>query len=304
MREIRQWTLAIHAVQTPLVWNAARRAYTTELLIRLKELGEAVGSRPSKPITVQLVGRQIAIEPQTIELSEPGVAGIERALLVLSNHRQKGVVDALSDLGEQTYTVTAAPALEMLDLTSSLTSIPGFGIGTTSVSAVRRAEDGLELALPTPLRVALSASGGRLGAPVLEIPAGKSRSEPVELRSSWLGPTSVGARADGVEAAPLKLEFTTPWSYFVAILIGAGLGSFIRTRPRTRAQRYDFLAGAGAGVVLGLASFVGITATVELPTTAVVTELGCLVVAAIEAYVGRAALDRLAGKPAARFGQA
>jgi hypothetical protein len=32
MREIRQWTLAIHAVQTPLVWNAARRAYTTELL--------------------------------------------------------------------------------------------------------------------------------------------------------------------------------------------------------------------------------------------------------------------------------
>jgi hypothetical protein len=298
MREIRQWTLLINASQTPLVWNATRRAYTTELLVRLKDLGAAIASRPSSPVIVQLVGKGLSIEPQTLRLSESGVSGIQRALVALSNHRTEGIALAISDFGEQSYSVAAGPELATLDLKSLLTAFPGFGIGSTTVIAVRRAEDGLELAHGSPLQVALTASGGRFSSPLLLIPANASRSQPVELRSAWLGQATISAEVDGIEARPLELEFTTPWSYFVAILLGAALGSFIRVRPKTKAQRYEFLAGVGVGVVLGLGSFVGITAAIQLPATAVVTELGCLLVAAIEAYVGRAALDRYAGRAA------
>jgi hypothetical protein len=91
------------------------------------------------------------------------------------------------------------------------------------------------------------------------------------------------------------VTFSTPWSYLVAIVLGAAVGSYVRVRPRTSSQRSEFYAGVGVGLILGLGSFIGISSIGGVPTTAVVTELGCLVVAAIEAYVGRAALDRFGG---------
>jgi len=47
LREIRQWTLVLRALRTPLVWNAKEQGYTTELLVQLKELGTTTGSKPS-----------------------------------------------------------------------------------------------------------------------------------------------------------------------------------------------------------------------------------------------------------------
>lgn len=298
--DVRQWTLMISASQVPLVWNAAKRAYTTQLLVRLKELGQALGSKPSSPITVQLIGKGVSIEPQTLQLDEAGVGGIQRAEVSLANHRAKGTVEALSDFGEHSYAVDAEAQLASLELTSTLTAIPGFGIGTTQISAVRRAEDGRELSSASPLAIALSASGGRLAAPSLLIPASASRSEPIELRSSWIGPTALRASVDGIEAAPLRLTFSTPWSYLIAILLGAALGSYVRVRPRLKSHHAELYAGIGVGLILGLGSFIGLSSIGGLPSTAVVTELGCFVVAAIEAYLGRAALDRFGGAPAPR----
>jgi hypothetical protein len=290
--EVRQWTLLISASQVPLVWNAAKHAYTTELLVRLRELGQAQGRKPSSPITVQLVGKGVAVEPQTLQLSEAGVGGIQRALVSLTNHRAKGTVEAISDFGEQSYEVDADAQLASLDLASTLTAIPGFGIGTTQISAVRRAEDGRELASALPLSIMLTASGGRLAAPSLLIPASGTHSAPIELRSSWIGEAALRASVDGVDASPLSVSFSTPWSYLVAILLGAAVGSYVRVRPRLKASYSELYAGMGVGLILGLGSFIGISSFGGLPATAVVTELGCFVVAAIEAYLGRAALDR------------
>lgn len=298
VRDIRQWTLVISASQTPLVWNATRRAYTTEVLIRLKELGGAQGHKPSEPVTVQLVGRGVALEPQMVWLSEAGVSGIQRALVSLTNHRGKGTVEAISDFGEQSYEVGAEAQLASIHLTSSLTAIPGFGIGTTQLSAVRLAEDGRELSSPSPLSIILTSSGGRLGSPELLIPANSSHSQVVELRSSWLGDTQLRASVDGIDAKPLDVTFSTPWSYLIAIMLGAGLGSFVRLRPKRKLQMTELFSAIAVGLILGLGSFIGISSVGVLPTTAVVTEIGCLVVAAIEAYLGRAALDRFAGRAA------
>jgi hypothetical protein len=298
VQDIRQWTLLIYASQTPLVWDSKRRAYTTELLLRLKELGQVQGASPSEPVTVQLVGKGVAIEPRTLSLTQAGVSGIRRALVSLSSHREKGMVEAISDFGEQSYVIDAAPELASLDLKSSLTSIPGFGIGTTLLSAVRRAEDGRELLSDTPLSVTLTASGGRLDAPTLVIPANAARSATVELRSSWLGGTQVTASVDGVDARALDIHFSTPWSYLIAIFLGASVGSFVRVRPKTKHEWTEFAAGVGVGLILGLGSFIGISSIVGLPTTAIVTELGCFVVAALEAYAGRMALDRFTGAAA------
>ncbi|HEY8942929.1 MAG TPA: hypothetical protein VIM73_01650, partial [Polyangiaceae bacterium] len=292
VQDIRQWTLTIYAAQMPLAWNPEKHAYTTELLVRLKELGQAQGSNPSSPITVQLVGKGVTLEPQTLELSKAGIGGIQRALVSLRNHRSKGTVEAISDFGEQSYEVGAGAQLAQLVLSPTLTAIPGFGIGTTWLSAVLRAEDGLEFSTASPLAVTLTATGGRLASPALVIPANATRSQPVELRSSWLGQAEIRASVDGIEAKPLGVHFSTPWSYLVAILLGAGVGSYVRVRPRLRSHKSEFFAGVGVGLILGLGSFLGISSVGGLPTTAIVTELGCLVVAAIEAYLGRAALDR------------
>jgi hypothetical protein len=185
--------------------------------------------------------------------------------------------------------------LAILDLKPGDTLLPGFGIGKTTLTAVRRAEDGLELADARPLSVLLTATGGRLGDTTLRFEPNSSRSAVTELRSAWLGQARVLAAVGAIQSAPVELTFTAPWGLVLAILLGAALGSYVRTRARhKRINKQELIVGIGVGVILGLGSFVGLSTVTTLPATASVTELGCFLIAALEAYVGLVALDRLA----------
>jgi peptidoglycan/LPS O-acetylase OafA/YrhL len=156
----------------------------------------------------------------------------------------------------------------------------------------------LELLAAHPTDVSLSASTGRLDKPTLLVPANSAR-ESALLRSAWLGEATLVAKTDSFTTDPTRITFTTPWSYLVAIVLGALLGAYVSVRLNGKGvQSPEFLAGAGIGLILAVGSFVGITTLVQLPAAAIVTEAGCFVIAAIEAYAGRATLDRLT-KPSA-----
>jgi len=296
LRDIHQWSLVLYAQETPLPWDAQRHSYATQLVVGLKEVGDGAAVGPSQPVFVQLIGKSVGVDPPRIELKQSGVAGFQTVVVSLATHDGDGSITAVSDFGEESYAVKADPRLAELELMPTLTSIPGFGIGTTTISAVRRAEDRLDLLDPHALDVPLTVTGGRLARPALSFAANGARSNTVELRSAWLGQVTIEASANRVNAEVKTITFTPPWSYLAAILLGAGVGSYVRVRSRRKGLRSpDFAVGFGTGLILAAGSFVGVTSLVQISATAVVTEIGCFVIAALEAYAGRAALDRMTG---------
>jgi hypothetical protein len=293
-RDIRGWALYLHAVRMPLTWDATRKAYTTRLRIGLQRSnGDGSAGSLDKPLAVQLLATDAAVDPDRLVLTGSGVEGFLEAVLSVTNHDVKPVVTAQSDLGEQTFSVATAPQLAGLDLQSSLTSIVGFGIGTSTLSLVRRAEDGMEMRIPGDFSVPLSARGGSLQDASLTFAPNSSRASTV-LRSAFIGNVMIHGKIDNVQAGPITVSFTTPWSSLLAIVLGAALGSFARVQGIGKDFRVaEFAAGVFVGCIASAASFVGISVVAQLPTTAVVTEAGCFVVAAFGAYGGRALLDRL-----------
>jgi len=300
-REIRQWTLLLQALQAPLPWNPKLKSYSTKLIVGFKDAGGggSVGTNElSSPVTVQLFGSNVDVEPTRIVLKEGGVSGFKEVVISMHGRNVPASVTAISDLGEETFTIKAAPRLSALDLQPAITSIAGFGIGTTLLTVIRRAEDGLELMDDAPAvaaPVSLSVTGGQLLQVELPFQPHSSRCH-TELRSAFLGEASILASVETVTAGPIKVQFVPPWSLFVAIALGAAIGAYLRVRQsKRRVTGNEMLTGFATGLILALGSFVGVTTLVQVPATAVLTEIGCFVVAAFEAYAGRLALDRFGG---------
>lgn len=294
---IRQWVLVVRALSTPLRWDGEHSAYTTELIVGLQGAGPSRGmSAPlSRPILVQLVTVGAKVAAAKLELSHGGVAGFKTTLISLPNHEATGTVTALTDLGEQAYQLVAEPSLGALRLEVGNDSIAGFGVGTTQVSAVRLAEDGREWFAPKALDVNLRVSGrGNLGTERLHFAKDHARSESVDFRSAFLGESSVVAQATGVAPQIAVVRFGMPWSLFVAILLGSGLGAGIRELRSKRRRRFhrELVVNVLSGLLLSIASLIGVATVVALPSTALLTEAGCLVVAAVAAYLGSDLVER------------
>src|SRR5690606_2257240 len=237
LERINQWVLVVRAQQTPLRWNEEQRAYTTELIVGLQGSGASQGlsSSLSKPVLVQLTTRDAKVVPERLMLREGGVAGFRTALISLLDHSAKATVTALTDMGEQVYEVVAEPRLAGLKLELGDDSIAGFGFGTTRVTALRMAEDGREWFAPKPLDVRLAALGnGILDAEWLRFDKGRARSHPVEVRSSFLGESTLVATPTGIVAPSVVVRFTMPWTLLIAIALGSALGAGIRLLKRAK----------------------------------------------------------------------
>jgi hypothetical protein len=295
-RDVRPWKLVLRADRAPLPWDATCKAYCTTLRVGLTtEPADGPSTLLGTPVVVQLTAERASVDPPRLELSKSGVEGYASAIVALPTHEETNAfVTASSDFGESKFSIDAEPQMAVIELQSSLTSLAGFGIGTATISIVRRAEDGIELKAPE-ASVSLSTTAGRLGDGVLSFSPQSVRVS-TSLRSAWIGQANVTARTNNLTAGPIPISFTTPWSYLVAILLGAAAGAFVRVLSGTRDRKWaDFAVGALTGVILAACSFVGVTSLVQIPATAVVTEVGCFVIAALEAYAGRSALDRVTG---------
>lgn len=296
LERINQWVLVVRAQQTPLRWNEEQRAYTTELIVGLQGSGASQGlsSSLSKPVLVQLTTRDAKVVPERLMLREGGVAGFRTALISLLDHSAKATVTALTDMGEQVYEVVAEPRLAGLKLELGDDSIAGFGFGTTRVTALRMAEDGREWFAPKPLEVPLAALGnGILDAEWLRFDKGRARSHPVEVRSSFLGESTLVATPTGIVAPSVVVRFTMPWTLLIAIALGSALGAGIRLLKRAKGSKKEFAVNFLSGLLVAFASLLGVASVIHLPKTALFTEAGCLVVAAIAAYLGSEVLQKL-----------
>lgn len=296
LERINQWVLVVRAQQTPLRWNEEQRAYTTELIVGLQGSGASQGlsSSLSKPVLVQLTTRDAKVVPERLMLREGGVAGFRTALISLLDHSAKATVTALTDMGEQVYEVVAEPRLAGLKLELGDDSIAGFGFGTTRVTALRMAEDGREWFAPKPLEVPLAALGnGILDAEWLRFDKGRARSHPVEVRSSFLGESTLVATPTGIVAPSVVVRFTMPWTLLIAIALGSALGAGTRLLKRAKGSKKEFAVNFLSGLLVAFASLLGVASVIHLPKTALFTEAGCLVVAAIAAYLGSEVLQKL-----------
>jgi hypothetical protein len=294
--EVRQWVLVVRATQTPLRWDAERRAYTTELIVGLQGAGSHRGTKAklSTPVAVRLTGNGAKLNPALLTLDEGGIAGFRTAVIALHDHAAKGTVTALSDLGEQAYAVSARPQLGSLRLELAKNSIAGFGIGTTTLSAVRLAEDGRDWFSPERLDVQLSIRGnGDLEPELLTFEPNKARSEPVEFRSASLGEATIVAQGTGISPSEGKVSFAAPWALLIAVLVGATLGAGLRALKKTEARRREFSINFLSGLLMSLATLLGVANLAGLPDTALLTEAGCFVIAGIAAYLGTPALNKM-----------
>ncbi len=295
---LRQWVLVVRALNTPLRWDGEHAAYTTELIVGLQGAGASRGmsAELSKPIVVQLMTVGAKVAAAKLELSHGGVAGFKTTLISLPHHEATGTVTALTDLGERAYQVVAEPSLGALRLELGNDSIAGFGVGTTQLSAVRLAEDGREWFAPKALDVTLRLTGrGSLEAEKLHFGKEQARSASVEFRSAFLGESTVVVQATGVAPEKAVVRFGVPWSLFVAIVLGVGLGAGIRElrAKRRRGFHRELVVNVLSGLLLSVASLIGVATVVALPSTALLTEAGCFVVAAVAAYLGSDLVERL-----------
>src|SRR5690606_26288915 len=106
---------------------------------------------------------------------------------------------------------------------------------------------------------------------------------------------TVAVQATGVAPQKAVVRFGMPWSLFVAIVLGSGLGAGIRELRSKRRPRFrrELMVNVLSGLLLSVASLMGVATVVALPSTALLTEAGCLVVAAVAAYLGNDLVDRL-----------
>lgn len=295
---ISQWVLVVRALRTPLRWDVERSAYTTELIVGLQGAGASRGTSTalSQPILVQLMTVGAKVADAKLELSHGGVAGFKTTLISLPTHEATGTVTALTDMGEQAYQVVAEPSLGALRLEVGHDDIAGFGVGTTHVSAVRLAEDGREWFAPKALDVNLRLSGrGNLGSDWLRFGEKQARSERVEFRSASLGESTLVVEATGVPPQKAVVRFGVPWGLLVAMALGACLGAGIRELRSKRRPGFhrEVAVNVLSGLLISVASAIGVATVVALPTTAHLTEAGCLVVAAVAAYLGSDMVERL-----------
>lgn len=161
---------------------------------------------------------------------------------------------------------------------------------------MRLAEDGREWFAPRALDVNLRLTGrGNLGTERLHFAENQAWSESVEFRSAFLGEAAVVAQAVGVAPEKAVVRFGMPWSLLVAIVLGAGLGAGMRELRSTRRLRLHrgLVVNLFSGLLLSVASLIGVATVVALPSTALLTEAGCFVVAAVAAYVGSDLVERL-----------
>jgi uncharacterized membrane protein YeaQ/YmgE (transglycosylase-associated protein family) len=257
---------------------------------------QAESQKLKAPISFQLFGEGIQVAPNQLHVVDGGPAGFQTAWILLAHHGDEGKITALSDFGNLTYVVKAAAELAAVRLSLDLTSILGLGMGSAKITATRAAEDGLDLNDPRDLLVSLTATGGRLAQPTLSIKAHQSRSETIEFRSAGLGDVELAANAGGLHAAPVKVTFTTPWYYLIAIIVGAIIGGTCATVLKQQKFGWRFVGRCLAGVLAAVAGLVGFGWAGLVPTISQVTEAGCLVVGALGAYGGDSVLDWMLGK--------
>ena len=297
---IRFGEVFIEALQSPLRWSDAARAYVTTLAVGLDfpEHPE-IGQLPV-PVTFTLIGRNAAASKNEVFVRKAGPP-YEQVQLTVSDARAEASVVARHPLvKDKPLTLDCAIELGALTVDLKESTIAGFGLGSTPLTVRRLAKDQTEIADTTSLEVVLSLSTdskGKLESGMLTIPANASKVE-TELRSVGVGEAVILASVGGVTGKSNIVKYYFPIGLMVATLLGGplgGAGRYMRQRKtktaKTSAGRW-VLEGTLCGVLIVAAALAGIV-IFALPPMLLATELGVFLTAALAGYGGAPILDKL-----------
>ncbi|MCX6928098.1 MAG: hypothetical protein NT154_33535 [Verrucomicrobia bacterium] len=296
---IRFGEVFLEALESPVRWSAAARAYVTTLAVGLDfpEHPE-IGQLPV-PVTFALIGRNATASRNEVSVRKAGPP-YEQVQLTVSDARADASVTAHHPLvKDKPLTLDCAIELDTLTVDAKESMIAGFGLGSTPLTVRRIAKDQSEIADATSLEVVVSfASGkGKLESGTLTIPPNASKVE-TELRSVGVGQTVVAASVGGVIGKSRIIKYYVPIGLIVATLLGGPLGGaaryiWQRKNKTTKAFAGRFiLGGTLCGVLIVAAALAGIV-IFALPPTVLATELGVFLTAALAGYSGAPVLEKL-----------
>ena len=293
---LHQWDLVIAAKRLPALWESESQTYVTELLIWFQGVNTTDNIELTDPVTVEFLARDAGVKPARIQIRKTGVDGIERGVrFEASRHDRVPEVEAVTSGARSKLVIDIGADLAKISLGVQKPSIPGWGLGETTLVVTRYAQDGLPFESARSLKVTLEASEGIFPATV-EIPAEESQVA-VPLRSTGLGTIEVVAKAPGTIQDSARVDFLFPWGLcLVTVLFGAAGGLLRAATPRKDAPPPRWwrsaLEGAFAAIVAVPLVIVG-APVINVPPEIVGTGVGALVVAAVAGYGGAAVLDYL-----------
>lgn len=288
--------MVIAARRLPALWESESQAYVADLLIWFDGVNTTDSIELSDPVTVQFLARDAELEPTMLEIKKTGVDGIEKHVRFATHQHDKSPeVEAITNDARTKLVIDVGADLARISLGVQKPSIPGWGLGKTTLVVTRYAQDGRPFAVSEPMTVTLAASDGIFPATV-EIPADQSQVT-VPLRSSGLGTVEVVAKAPGAIQDSARLDFVFPWVLFVITTLFGAAGGLLRAgTARKDALPPRWLKSALEGVLAAIVAvplvIVG-ARVITIPPEIVGTAVGALVVAAVAGYGGAAVLDYL-----------
>lgn len=175
------------------------------------------------------------------------------------------------------------------------TSVQAFGLGTTTISVslprgVARSDTAV---------VTFSATKAPVRPASIRVSGGDAAT--LSLRSGLPGRDSIRAFLDGVQVGETYVDFSAPWMFLGATVVGLLLGGSARfvsakRRKKARALSWDIVKGAPFGFIAAAASAIGLD-LLQLKVDDPGTAIAIMLTAAIGAWVGTRVLDRTGPAP-------
>jgi hypothetical protein len=291
--------LFLVASESPLRWDAQKRAYATALDIGLDfDPASHITALPG-PVAFELLTRNASVDRPNVTITRAGPP-YERVTLTCQNARPDASVTAHNPhIPDKPLTIECARELGKLTVEPVTKKIFGYGLGTTKIRVHRLAKDDFDFPDPSALTVTLATSTGKLN-PMGSVTIGANQSVvEAELRSIGIGTADITARF-GPLSSTEHVTFAFPATFLLAALLGGcagGAGSIFRHRARKPSTwRKWILEGCIVGLIIVAAAAGGIV-VFNLPTAVLGTELGAFLLAAFSGYLGAPVLDRLVPQP-------
>lgn len=307
---VRSFGLFLTLKEAPVPWSDAADAYRTELLAGLLEIAPdgslASGAPPmptlDPPLTVRFTGRQSTFDPETLEITRAGTAGIQTTELTIPRGVEGAGVTAITDLGTAELTYDVAMSQIRLFLGAEQTTINGWGMGVTSLTVTREQSDGTPMTQGE-LEIWFTRSGDEpLDAPE-SIEDGRSTAR-ARLRSRGTGTTEVVAgSSSAIVSNPVTITYKEPWLLVVLTVVGSLVGggaAWWQEKPRRRKAQVG-PPGLVRRLVLGLVTGVVAVGAITLGLWKVElldlarTELGAFILSLLAGWAGPALIDTILG---------
>ncbi len=287
--------------RVPLPWNAPDRVYATNVVLGLDVVaGLGLGATLPRPIDVLLEahGDGATVEPAAVRLTTIGT-GEASARIFVDRHGSDVVLGTRLGGVLSRHTVPVGARTERIVLSANPATIPGFGLGTTTLTLERLAQDDTVHAPAAPLVATLGVNRGWLDASSMEVAASASRVEGTRMRSAWFGPATVRATS-GSLSAHAEVLYEVPWALLAACLVGGALGGWVRSTPREGPLAEQPLTRALVGAVVGLtfvlAALTGLASVEAVPASVAATVAGAFPLALLAGFAGRKVLEGLVRK--------